>query len=1075
MAGGPVAKFRADFSDFTRQVREGIRSVEELQQASGVSEAGIQKLTRAFSGERIIRDAREAATAVERIGGASRLTEAEQARVNRTVTEALAKYKALGVEAPADLRRLAEQTTVTANKTDQLTSSTSLSARATGAFTQSLGQLTAAFSLASLIDRAVSAVVSFGAQAFESAGQLVDLRNSTGLSLRLLQEFREVAEQGGTTLEAFATAAYMLGVRLASNADRVEALGLSYETLRRMSPDDQFRAVIRALEAVDDQQKRNEIGNELFGRSWKEISKAVEKGYTDIANAARVSTDAQIEALERAGDRYTKFKRDVASAFSSAIGNYFLARDEFSRLTDEQKAHFHALQKGLGDAQGYLLKLANERLDKEKAAQQQETTRNEITRDYVKELEAQTTKMRQLTPATIQQIEAAQRMGASEEDLIRQFGVSGTVLRLLADDQKATAKATSEHERETKKAEEASRKFRESVKDLRVYVQTLVPALDDGSEALRNLAQGFQADGTLISESLAELSARKREEQKETEAWARANNAYLMPALQSQAVSLEQATEAGANWRAGLRDLSAALAQLAEVSGPLGGVVKGLASMVARANVLEEGTARLSEGFSALKDSGYKSAAAFVQMAASVATLSAAFIQAITTGNTFQRTLAGMQAGAQIGAMFGPMGTAIGAVVGGLSGLISGLTGVSEETKKVRGEIADFETALRKNLTATQAAEAAGRGWAATTIAVRDAYVLTGRSAAEAEAIVKQLWDDKNPAAARAAIEQINKVLEEATRIAAELDKELNGALSEAVEFGVRLPEELSAAIESLIAMGKITGENAALFAALTADSQGQFRAMEEAAKKYGVELSALGPAFAQNRLNQQAADIINAFDTMTRNGADLSGVIAGMSDEINAFVAEAIKSGRTVPANMRPILEAMIEQGRLTDENGNKLEDLSGINFGDPVESAFDRIIKKLQELIDKISGGMGFPQATQEAQDFARRATDAIRAIPTQVDVEFTGRRDSGEASFATGTKGRTGKWFANFGAGTPAMLHGDEAVVPRGQADEFAAAVGGGQPGLAAELAGLRADFQLLPQLLARAVRDAVLVAG
>ena len=60
---------------------------------------------------------------------------------------------------------------------------------------------------------------------------------------------------------------------------------------------------------------------------------------------------------------------------------------------------------------------------------------------------------------------------------------------------------------------------------------------------------------------------------------------------------------------------------------------------------------------------------------------------------------------------------------------------------------------------------------------------------------------------------------------------------------------------------------------------------------------------------------------------------------------------------------------------------------------------------------------------------------------------------------------------------MLHGDEAVVPRGQAGAFAEAmgVGGMSEAVAAEVAGLRSDMQMLPQALARAVRDAVLVAG
>src|SRR5688500_1562773 len=63
-----------------------------------------------FSGDKAIRGANELATAIGKVGGASKLTAAEQAHVNRTVTEALAKYKALGIEAPAALTKLANET-----------------------------------------------------------------------------------------------------------------------------------------------------------------------------------------------------------------------------------------------------------------------------------------------------------------------------------------------------------------------------------------------------------------------------------------------------------------------------------------------------------------------------------------------------------------------------------------------------------------------------------------------------------------------------------------------------------------------------------------------------------------------------------------------------------------------------------------------------------------------------------------------------------------------------------------------------------------------------------------------------
>jgi hypothetical protein len=63
-----------------------------------------------FSGIPIIREALAAGRAIERLGGVAKLTAKEQEALNKTVTEAIAKYKALGGEVPAILQKIADQT-----------------------------------------------------------------------------------------------------------------------------------------------------------------------------------------------------------------------------------------------------------------------------------------------------------------------------------------------------------------------------------------------------------------------------------------------------------------------------------------------------------------------------------------------------------------------------------------------------------------------------------------------------------------------------------------------------------------------------------------------------------------------------------------------------------------------------------------------------------------------------------------------------------------------------------------------------------------------------------------------------
>jgi len=187
-----------------RRFEEGCkRAVVEMQ---AVDRAGksvnrdMKRLLEDFSGQKVAVEAARMAEAVTRLGGASKLTEAEQRRVNASVTEAINKYQALGQTAPAHLVALQQ--------------ATAKASTSTSALLGAVGQMAAAFSVASLVNKGASALVNFASAAVQSAGELVDLRASTGASLAALQQWSHVANQGGIELTDLTTAAFKLGAKL---------------------------------------------------------------------------------------------------------------------------------------------------------------------------------------------------------------------------------------------------------------------------------------------------------------------------------------------------------------------------------------------------------------------------------------------------------------------------------------------------------------------------------------------------------------------------------------------------------------------------------------------------------------------------------------------------------------------------------------------------------------------------------------------------------------------------------------------------------------------------------------------
>lgn len=297
----------------------------------------------------------------------------------------------------------------------------------------------------------------------------------------------------------------------------------------------------------------------------------------------------------------------------------------------------------------------------------------------------------------------------------------------------------------------------------------------------------------------------------------------------------------------------------------------------------------------------------------------------------------GMTMTTAIGGAIPLIGPAIGALAPMfISGIKKLFGGVSEDVLKARDTVASFETQLASTLTAQQKTEAGNVTWKMTVIALRDAYIATGKSEVEAMAAAEALWaSSKNGAAgAKAAIDQVNAVLNEGKKDQADLDA---------------------------------------------------------ATKKYKFSIEELGPAMQRQQLSQQAAGLENDFRLLVGSGMAVKTVLEHMSDSINAFLHDAQKTGSEVPAEMKPILEKMIEMGTLTDANGNKITDLgsSGITFSETMTQGFSRIVDKLTELINKIA------DTTGALNGIPRKVTTEIETFHTDIYQEQ--RSGGGEQSFA------------------------------------------------------------------------------
>ena len=278
---------------------------------------------------------------------------------------------------------------------------------------------------------------------------------------------------------------------------------------------------------------------------------------------------------------------------------------------------------------------------------------------------------------------------------------------------------------------------------------------------------------------------------------------------------------------------------------------------------------------------------------------------------------AGAATGAAVGSVVPVLGTAIGALVGGVAGLIGGLMGASKAYKDIKQARAEFEGQFG--------------GSDAMIKSVSEGYAFLGKSGTEAEAALKNLWQAKDIKAYDAAVRAIVETLGEVPK------KQLELAIAGKQQF-----------FDDRAVMN--------------------WQTANELAEKYGGTLASLGTKFEGAKLQDSFKAIWDDYQTLIDMNADAGDTFNLMSEKIGTTISEALRLGTEVPEQFKSFAQTLLEQGRLFDENGVKMTDLSRIKFGAPIISEVDKIVAKMDELIETLRN----------------KLTPAIKDIPTQVRVK-------------------------------------------------------------------------------------------
>ncbi len=233
-----TAKFAADFSDFQTAVANANVALTSMEAGGAKVEAQINRMANSLEGGKIVQQATIAAAAVESIGGVSKLTEAELARVGATATEAAAKLKAMGQEVPQGIQAIADASKNAAKGSDEMGQSW-VARIAEGLLLRD--------AIRELLAQAKELIIGIP----EEARALNILSLQTQINVQDLQVLAAATREYGVDADQLGRAVFQLGKRIAGGDESVATayhlMGMSLDEVRDKQGVELFLATERGL------------------------------------------------------------------------------------------------------------------------------------------------------------------------------------------------------------------------------------------------------------------------------------------------------------------------------------------------------------------------------------------------------------------------------------------------------------------------------------------------------------------------------------------------------------------------------------------------------------------------------------------------------------------------------------------------------------------------------------------------------------------------------------------------------------------------------------------------------------
>lgn len=149
----------------------------------------------------------------------------------------------------------------------------------------------------------------------------------TGISTEYLSQMQYALQQSGTSLETFENgikrqSSFLEDARngLSTSVDALTSLGLSYEELAALSPEEQFHVLADAIGSIEDPTRRSALAQDVFGRAGTALLPIIQEGSTGMA-ALRAEADSLGKTFSQDAANSSAQFNDNLNTLKTSVGS----------------------------------------------------------------------------------------------------------------------------------------------------------------------------------------------------------------------------------------------------------------------------------------------------------------------------------------------------------------------------------------------------------------------------------------------------------------------------------------------------------------------------------------------------------------------------------------------------------------------------------------------------------------------------------------------------------------------------------------------------------------------------------